>query len=255
MVNPGDGRAPYLQVAETLRAEIESGRLGAGDRLPSTREISERFGVTGATAQRAVTVLKTEGLVESATGRGVFVRAPRRWRAVSSRYLQAPAVGEPDPWTAQAAGAGRDGSQEIRLVAEIEAPGEVAGCLELPDGEPVVVRRRVLFLDGDPVELVDTYYPASLARGTRLAQAAKIPRGAPALLAELGYPARRASEVVYTRMPTPDERRDLRLGPGIPVFRIVRTVRSDADRPVQVDVLVMAGDRNRLEYDLPIPRP
>lgn len=109
-----------------------------------------------------------------------------------------------------------------------------------------------MLLDGEPVELADTYYPVELVRGTRIMDERKVPRGSRALLADLGYPPRRAHEVVYTRMPTPDESRALRLSAGIPVFHIIRTVFSDDDRPIEVDVMTLGGDQNRLEYDPPV---
>ncbi len=108
-----------------------------------------------------------------------------------------------------------------------------------------------MFLDDEPVELTNTYYPADLARGSGIMDASKIPRGARAALADLGYPPRRAHEVVYTRMPTPDESRALRLPMGTPVLHVVRTVLSDDDRPIEVSVMVLSGDRNRLEYEIP----
>jgi GntR family transcriptional regulator len=115
-----------------------------------------------------------------------------------------------------------------------------------------VVRKHVLFLDDESVELADSYYPTELVRGSRIMEIGKIHRGAPAALLALGYPPRRAHDVVYTRMPTPDESRALHLSPGTPVFCVVRTVLSDDDRPITVDVMVLGGDENRLEYEIPI---
>jgi GntR family transcriptional regulator len=80
----------------------------------------------------------------------------------------------------------------------------------------------------------------------------KIPRGVGAALMALGYPRRRAHEVVYTRMPTPDKSRALHLSTGTPVFCVIRTALSDDDRPIEVDVMVLGGDRNRLEYEIPV---
>lgn len=68
MVNPGDTRAPYQQVADSLRAKIESGALRPGDPLPSNAAIMDRFQVASSTAQRAIRTLKSEGLVESVIG-------------------------------------------------------------------------------------------------------------------------------------------------------------------------------------------
>ncbi len=253
MVNPGDPRPPYQQVAEALRGEIERKLLRAGDPIPSTTTIMERFGVASSTAQRAVRTLKTEGLVESVAGRGVFVRTERPWRAVSSRYIAVPAEGERDRWTTEGEKDGRRADQKITFVGEVDPPDDVADLLMLGEEDKAIVRRRVMSLDDDPVELVDTYYPADIARGTRITDERKIPRGARAILADLGYPPRRVREIVYTRMPTPDEARALHLAAGTPVFHVVRTVLSDDDRSVEVSVIVLGGDQNRLVYEIPTP--
>jgi GntR family transcriptional regulator len=252
MVNPGDPRSPYRQVADALRAEIESGVLRPGDPIPSNAAIMDRFKVASSTAQRAVRTLTSEGLVESVPGRGVFVRKKRPWRAVSSRYLSVPPEGERDRWTTEGAKEGRRADQRITFVGEVEPPEYVAEYLRLPDAGTVVVRKRVMFLDDEPVELVESYYPSELVRGSRIMEGGKIPRGARAVLVALGYPPRRAHEVVYTRMPTPDESRALHLSTGTPVFHVLRTVLSEDDRPIEVDVMVLGGDRNRLEYEIPI---
>lgn len=252
MVNPGDPRSPYRQVADALRAEIESGVLRPGAPLPSNATIMDRFKVASSTAQRAVRTLTSEGLVESVPGRGVFVREKRPWRVVSSRYLSVPPEGERDRWTTEGAKDGRRADQQITFVGEVEPPEDVADNLRLPDAGTVVVRKRVMLLDDEPVELAESYYPTELVRGSRIMEVGKIPRGARAVLVALGHPPRRAREVVYTRMPTPDESRALHLATGTPVFHVVRTVLSDDDRPIEVDVMVLSGDRNRLEYEIPV---
>jgi GntR family transcriptional regulator len=251
MVNPGDNRPAYLQVAEVIRAEIKSGAIGPGDRLPSNTELMERFTVASSTAQRAVRTLISEGLAESVVGRGVFVRKKRPWRVVSSRYLAVPPEGERDRWTTESAADGRRADQRITFVGEIEPPDEVADSLKLPETGTAVVRKRVMLLDDDPVELADSYYPADLVRNTRIMDQSRIPRGARAVLTDLGFPSRSVHEAVYTRMPTPDESKALHLPTGTPVFHVVRTVFSDEDRPIEVDVMILGGDRNCLEYDFP----
>jgi len=64
-----------LQVADALRSEIASGTLGPGDKLPSIRTLAERFGVAPMTAQSAIDMLRSEGLIYASPGRGTFVRA------------------------------------------------------------------------------------------------------------------------------------------------------------------------------------
>jgi len=72
-VNEADPRPPYSQVADALRQAIHSGELTPGTRLPSGRELAQRFGVALMTAQKAIDVLRAENLVRSHRGRGVFV--------------------------------------------------------------------------------------------------------------------------------------------------------------------------------------
>ncbi|MFE6065945.1 GntR family transcriptional regulator [Streptomyces sp. NPDC056525] len=71
-----DNRPPYVQVAEYLRRQIQSGELGPGDKVPSSRELQEKFGLASATIQNAFRLLKNEGLIYSVQGRGSFIRRP-----------------------------------------------------------------------------------------------------------------------------------------------------------------------------------
>ncbi|MEU2867662.1 winged helix-turn-helix domain-containing protein [Streptomyces olivoreticuli] len=70
-----DSRPPYMQAAEVLRKEITQGRLKPGDKLPSARDLQERYGIASSTVQNALRLLKTEGLVFTVQGRGTFVRS------------------------------------------------------------------------------------------------------------------------------------------------------------------------------------
>lgn len=74
----GDGRVPpvYQQIAAWFRAEIEAGRLGAGDRLPTIRALARGLGVNRDTVALAYDALAREGWLESSVGRGTFVRRP-----------------------------------------------------------------------------------------------------------------------------------------------------------------------------------
>lgn len=68
-----DVRGHYLRIADELRVDIVTGRLPVGQTLPSYHAISTHYGVSVATAQRAVGVLRGEGFVVSVSGRGSFV--------------------------------------------------------------------------------------------------------------------------------------------------------------------------------------
>ena len=60
-----------------LRAEFDTGRIVPGDRLPSEKELGERFGAARPAVRQALARLIHEGLAESVRGVGSFRREPR----------------------------------------------------------------------------------------------------------------------------------------------------------------------------------
>ncbi len=63
------------KVTEALTRLIRDGEYEPEARLPSEKEMAERFGVSRTVVREAVSRLKSEGLVESHQGKGAFVRA------------------------------------------------------------------------------------------------------------------------------------------------------------------------------------
>jgi molybdate-binding protein/DNA-binding transcriptional regulator YhcF (GntR family) len=63
----------YQQIIESIRREILSGSLKPGDRLPSVRQMTLKWGCTNATVLRSYQELARQGLVISQVGRGTKV--------------------------------------------------------------------------------------------------------------------------------------------------------------------------------------
>ncbi|GLZ29907.1 hypothetical protein Lesp02_20970 [Lentzea sp. NBRC 105346] len=172
------------------------------------------------------------------------------WVDVSAPYLTARAAGQPDAWTDETAKQGRKGTQRLREVVQVVPPEDVARALDLPTGDPVVVRRRTMFLDDRPYELTDSYYPLAIAGGTPLAEPRKVRGGAPTVLAELGRQPRKIREDVSTRPATAEERELLELGEDQWVLVLMRTAMAEDGAPVEVSVMTMVPTDRRLSYEL-----
>jgi GntR family transcriptional regulator len=71
--DPGDELPVGLQLTWRLRALIATGRLGAGERLPSFRRLAEWAGVNVNTVRAVYAGLEREGMVVSRHGQGTFV--------------------------------------------------------------------------------------------------------------------------------------------------------------------------------------
>jgi AcrR family transcriptional regulator len=67
---------PYARIAAELRGQIERGELQPGQRVPSTREITGRWGVAMATATKVLATLRQDGLVHPVPGIGTVVSDP-----------------------------------------------------------------------------------------------------------------------------------------------------------------------------------
>jgi len=66
--------ARYKRLLDALAADIRSGRLTPGTRLPTHRELALREGLGLSTATRVYAELAAMGLVSGETGRGTFVK-------------------------------------------------------------------------------------------------------------------------------------------------------------------------------------
>lgn len=71
------GKPRYIEIAESIGADIKAGILAAGDRLPSQRNVAQQLGVDFTTVSRGYSEAVKQGYVESFVGRGTFVRATR----------------------------------------------------------------------------------------------------------------------------------------------------------------------------------
>ncbi|MET9252333.1 GntR family transcriptional regulator [Streptomyces sp. NPDC003717] len=241
------GRQPkYQRIAAELRAAVEAGEYGPGERLPGENDLMAAHGVARMTARQALGVLQAEGIVEARKGAGVFVRDFRPVRRGVERLAGAGWGAGRSVWEADAAG--RELVVDSVEVSDEEPSGVVAGVLGLAEGERVCVRRRRYTLDGKPVLLATSYLPARLVAGSPITGPDTGPGGVYARLAELGRGPVRFREEVRSRMPGGDEAERLVLPAGVPVMLVARTAYDADGGAVEVNEMVLDSSAYVLEY-------
>ncbi|MEM7414911.1 MAG: GntR family transcriptional regulator [Gemmatimonadota bacterium] len=91
-----DGRPLYVQIMDAVRAQLVRGALGAGDALPSVRELASSLRINPRTVSQAYAELEREGIVHVRPGKGSFidsdvqpteVERPRLAREVALRTM------------------------------------------------------------------------------------------------------------------------------------------------------------------------
>ena len=243
-----EAQPKYAQIAGHYRDLIVSGELEPGDEIPSERQIVAEWGVSRPTATRALSALRSEGLVESRQGSGTYVRArPKLNRRARDRYARARSQGKIYPAGEKA---------EIRVAEAADAPDDVAAALEIEPGSRVVRRKRVIVDEVGPVEVSTSWFRGDLEeKAPRLVKRQRIREGTLTYVERVtGRRGTTARDQIGARLATDEERDELSLGKGPAAVLVVHHVVLDEQgTPLEFAQAVYPPDRWTFEQTYPIP--
>ncbi|MFE2232178.1 GntR family transcriptional regulator [Streptomyces sp. NPDC059442] len=207
-------------IADDLRAQISTGRIKAGERLPSETQLAARYTVSTATLRGALALLQAEGLVEKVHGKGNFV-SPALHRIT---YVGGGNLTQPAP------------SLHISIrTTKIRARGHLSALLRVPTDSPLIEFHCLSHDGNSPHSLARVYIPRDLAP-------AVIPDES-AWPATMATPLAKVQERLCARLPTPAEADTLRISPTLSVLAITRVAADAAGRVVEAALLTLPGDR------------
>lgn len=245
MASEADRRQPrHEEVADLLRAKIESGELRPGEKLPSEKNLLAEYDISITTLRKVLDTLRSEGLIVSRQGAGVTVREfrplrrPSIQRLTSEQWLAGKSIWDGDlndrPWRVEVD------------VDEAQPPAKVAHAFGVD--QPMLRRSRRFYVDDKPVQLATSYLLLDDVAGTQIAEKDTGPGGVYARLDELGLRPTRFREEVRARMPRPIETADLSMIPGTPVIEILRIAATAEGRVVEVNDMLLDGGSYILDY-------
>ncbi|MGC9356477.1 MAG: GntR family transcriptional regulator [Anaerolineae bacterium] len=142
----------YHQLHQILKQQIESGLLKPEEKLKSEREFSATYGICRATVQKAIKLLRQEGLVYTRPGSGIYVasrRKPGKPRLMSP-FEEMQEYGFPC-------------SLEILRAETIKVKDWLSSRLALREGERVHVLQRLCRVGGLSLGIVESYVPYTYA--------------------------------------------------------------------------------------------
>jgi GntR family transcriptional regulator len=226
----------YAQIVNAIQRRIGDGTYPPGALLPSETQLVREFAVSRPTVVRALEVLRSQGWIDREHGRGSYVRN----RAVLADRTR--------PGKLIIDEAGSAGQGTILDVGRAAAPSAVAMLLRTPPDTPALLRRQLIERDGEPSELVSSWFPLDVAEGTDLAKAEPIPGGVHAHL----HVVKRVrfdhvAERIRARLATAEESRLLNMAKRGAVLNLLLAVYDADDRPLEVVDAVLPGDVHELE--------
>jgi DNA-binding transcriptional MocR family regulator len=171
----GFDRSPaYAGLADALTLLIGDGRIGAGLRLPSERELTDALGVSRTTVTRAYAALRDAGYAEARQGAGTFTRVPGGRARAHDRALL-PRAGDSDAIDLNcAAPSAPPGIARAYAEAAGDLPAYLGGHGYFPAGLPELQTAIAASYDArglptDPAQIMIT--PGALTAGAIVAQA------------------------------------------------------------------------------------
>lgn len=252
----------YQQIAEDIRAQIDSGAIPRGSRLPTEVELQEQYDASRNTIRDAIKRLISMGLVETRPGQGTFV---------TTHVDPFVTVLTADPETGFGGGEGATYLSQVaeqhrmpastapRVEVQIPTPA-ITGRLGLSKDGQVVSRQQQRHIDGIPWSLQTSFYPMDfIIRGaTRLLMAEDITEGTVRYLAStIGLTQASYRDWITARCPTDEEQKFFGIAHDSVVFEIFRTAFDQDKAPIRVTVSVFPSDRNQFIVnagDPPHPR-
>jgi GntR family transcriptional regulator len=252
----------YRQIAEDLRAQIESGQLEPGQQLRTELELRDHYKASRNTVRDAIKWLMTLGLVETRPGQGTFVvEKIDPFVTTLTGNPASPGAGGGAVYLSEVSEQNRQPFVPPPQVEIQEANHDVATGLRIPEGTEVISRHERRFIDDTPWSMQTSFYPMEFAdRGAeRLRRAGDIKEGTVEYLREaLGIKQVGYRDWITVRAPNAIEAEFFKLPPDgrVPMYEIFRTAFDGNGQPMRLTISVYPADRNQFIIDVgEVPAP
>jgi GntR family transcriptional regulator len=247
----------YVEIADELRQQIESGALPRESQLPTEAQLQARFGASRNTIRDAVKLLVLERLLETRGREGTWI---------TKAHVPFVTTLSTDPRTGQGGG-GEEGATYPALVLEqgrknaraetpevkiLQCPPQIAIRLQVEKGESVVSRAQERYIEDTIWSLQTSYYPMKWVQkgATKLLEPEDIIDGTVAYLAQFDLKQDGYRDLISARPPNDKEKALFNLTHNHTVIEHYRTSFTADETPIRVTVTVFPSDRNQIVYDI-----
>ena len=147
----------YRQIKSLMLQALEAGEWRPGQAIPSEQELAARFSVSQGTVRKAIDEMASDNLLVRKQGKGTFVASHTDPRAFYRFLRLVPIDGEISP------------PESLPLECwKAKAGQEAARMLDIRQGDPITIVRRILRFSGKPVVVDEIYLPGEVFQGLTL---------------------------------------------------------------------------------------
>ncbi len=144
----------YRQLMDNIKQKIVNGELKVGDRLPSERDMAEKYGINRMTVRNAIKKMEAEGTLISKRGSGTYVSAQP---SIESK-LEMANTGHLS-LSAQIRQKGMKSTRKTLLLRKLHPSGEIQDCF--PNESYVYEITRLSLINDEPYALQIVNIPFS----------------------------------------------------------------------------------------------
>jgi len=228
----------HAQLKEVLIADIVAGEYAEGDRIPSERDLCERYNVSRTTTRRTLSELVHEGWLYTVTGKGTYVA---NWRL--NQELR-PLTGFADDLVQR----GIEVASQVVALESLKASQEIADRLGLRPLSPVIRLKRVRFAGETPIAVQTAFLPEHRCPGLQTFDFSTRSLY-DVLRTEFGLKLQRGDSVITADLASDDERDYLRLPAPSAVLRTYQTTFLDDGTAIEFCESVFHGELYHLTFD------
>ena len=241
VVNPNVATPLYQQIKDHCQSGIKSGSYAVDSRLPSERQLAEKFMVSRMTVTKAFKELEREGWVYARSGKGTFV-APQTKIDQNLEKLTS--------FSEDMAAQNLKVTSRILSIGVENADESTAKKLWIGPGTLIFVLERFRLADEELISLERTHIPYALCPDIEKRYDFSQESLYNILRNQYSFQLVVAQQTVEARLPSDDEIKKLGIENSKPVLSFERSTFNENSHPVEFVKSVYLGDRYKLNIML-----
>lgn len=240
MLNTKSSKPFYAQIRDYLLHQIHSEILKPHSKIPSERSLSEQFGVSRLTVNKALKELANDGLLYTQVGKGTFVAEPRIDQKLDALTS----------FSEEMEQRGQRPTSRVLVKKHVTADNMLSDRLKIAPGIPITMLRRVRLANDIPVALETAYLISSVCEGLLEGHDFGKESLYDVLRNQYGLHLTYADQEIEARLPTREEAATLTISLETPLLSLSRVTYLGDDRPIEYVTSAYRGDKYKFRARL-----